>query len=717
MKKIVFLLAAMFISAMSFAQVSFWGTRIYSHWNEETQRYTEQKDTVVDVDWLLKYNQIDSFIIADSRFSATDKVLRIYKDNYTTEITFYSNYTNEYAQYGTYESKYTLDSIVWVPYPVIGIDGITWQYKDHLYKDTIVLPLRDSRHYNVPNDEYYMAFMPQYSVRPIPEYATFTNYSFEVENKNICDIKDISYHYSESGLGMPKYGFRYNIYPYAEGTTDVNVTIDGVSKKFTIVIAPKEGLPERTEETDQLFNKIYSRMIETGDCHPAGCGDLEALDEGTSSLTHMLSALNDMSSDQVYWIWGDVGIDQIRNNTWTPDNILINALFHRLYFNIYLCNAYLNREDATDPVRLAEVRFIRAYLYYQLLDLFGNVPIITNNADFYTAPQASRAQLYDFVVSELLEAEQSLASQKPDYYRVDKTAAWLLLSRVYLNSGVYAGRNDYSLAAQYAYKVLQSNYTLCSEYRRLFMGDNDTNGTQTEVIWALRQVGSEQSSYGGSMYFVVVFADGTENIGINTSWACANTRYQLLDLFSARNTTTTYTETIVNAGDDRALFSKTSYSWNYNTTGRTIHKWTNERTDEQAGTDSQWPDTDIPLFRLAEAYLNYAEAVLRGGAVQGDLSALDAVNAIRNRAHAHTLSEINLQTILDERGREFYAEGMRRPDLIRFNKYGGNTGYQWQYKGRSNNGTNFPAYMNLFPIPQDIRQKNPALIQNEGYTE
>jgi len=721
MKKLISFYAIIAFSLTASAQVAFWRTNVVSHWDNETQRYTEQKDIVSDVSCFLKYDQIKNIQVVTSQHSADEKALRLFlfidDFNYRQDIDLHYYYSNVNEQYGTFEYESTLDSIVWKPYPVIGIDEFFCWHNDRLYKDTLILPLRDYQHYNIPNDEYYLGSRTE-GVRPIPEYATVKNISIEVANKNICDIKDVTYHYTEFGLGAPKYGFRYNLYPYAEGTTDVTVTFDGVTKKFTVVIMPKETIPDAQQEADVLFDKIYSRMTETGDRHPTGYCDipLVGIDEGSTSLTRLVY-LNDLPTDQIYWVWRDADSWSLDHNNWTATNSLLHVLFHRLYFNIYLCNSYLHKKDVKDLVRIAEVRFIRAYLYAQLLDLFGNVPIVTDNADFYTAPQVSRAALYDFVVAELLAAEKDLAAEKEDYYRLDKSAAWLLLSRLYLNSEVYAGKNDFSLAAQYAYKVLQSNYSLCSEYRRLFMGDNDTNGAQNEIIWALRQVGSEQSSYGGSMTMVGTYADQVENMGISSPWYAANTRYQLLDLFSVRNTATSYTGTIVKAGDDRALFSKTSYYWNSNNTGRTVHKWTNERTDGQAGTDSYWPDTDIPLFRMAEAYLNYAEAVLRGGAIQGNLSALDAVNAIRTRAHANAFTEINLQTILDERGREFYAEGMRRPDLIRFNKFGGDTGYQWQYKGGANNGTDFPAYMNLYPIPQLILQMNPALIQNEGYSE
>jgi len=130
-------------------------------------------------------------------------------------------------------------------------------------------------------------------------------------------------------------------------------------------------------------------------------------------------------------------------------------------------------------------------------------------------------------------------------------------------------------------------------------------------------------------------------------------------------------------------------------------------------------DTDYPLFRLADAYLMYAEAVLRGG-TGGSLSqALTYVNQIRERAYGNTsgnitLSSLNLDFILDERARELYWEGHRRTDLIRFGKFTGGS-YLWAWKGNVKEGTATPSYRDLFPIPAADIAANPTLTQNPGY--
>ena len=120
-------------------------------------------------------------------------------------------------------------------------------------------------------------------------------------------------------------------------------------------------------------------------------------------------------------------------------------------------------------------------------------------------------------------------------------------------------------------------------------------------------------------------------------------------------------------------------------------------------------------MRKAEAYLIYAEATARQNGGKATSAGVDALNQIRLRAHASANSSYSLNDILDEWSREFYFEGLRRTCLIRFGKYGGNTDYQWSWKGGTYEGRDFPAYRNLFAIPTTDLTANSNLVQNPGY--
>ena len=122
---------------------------------------------------------------------------------------------------------------------------------------------------------------------------------------------------------------------------------------------------------------------------------------------------------------------------------------------------------------------------------------------------------------------------------------------------------------------------------------------------------------------------------------------------------------------------------------------------------------DIPFMRKAEAYLTYAEATLRAGGSQDE--ALKAVNELRARANTKLFTSIDLNKVLDEKSREFFFEGHRRTDLIRYGYFGGSTDYRWDWKGGSASGTSFDKNYNLLPIPASDLNVNPNLVQNPGY--
>jgi hypothetical protein len=139
-----------------------------------------------------------------------------------------------------------------------------------------------------------------------------------------------------------------------------------------------------------------------------------------------------------------------------------------------------------------------------------------------------------------------------------------------------------------------------------------------------------------------------------------------------------------------------------------------------SGGNPEFVDTDFPIFRLADAYLMYAEATLRGGTGGNAAQALTYVNALRTRAFNGasgniTAGQLTLNFILDERGRELYWECTRRTDLVRYGVFTGG-GYLWQWKGNAKDGVATAAHLNLFPLPAREIAGNPNLVQNPGYS-
>ena len=130
-------------------------------------------------------------------------------------------------------------------------------------------------------------------------------------------------------------------------------------------------------------------------------------------------------------------------------------------------------------------------------------------------------------------------------------------------------------------------------------------------------------------------------------------------------------------------------------------------------------DTDFPFFRLAEIYLNYAEAVVRGGSGGSSATALTYINNLRQRAYGNASGNIvsgdlTLPFLIDERAKELHWEAVRRTDLIRFGQFTEGT-YLWAWKGNTLNGQAVGAHRKLYPIPSADLVANPNLRQNDGY--
>ncbi|MGI8584415.1 MAG: RagB/SusD family nutrient uptake outer membrane protein, partial [Chitinophagaceae bacterium] len=431
--------------------------------------------------------------------------------------------------------------------------------------------------------------------------------------------------------------------------------------------------------------------------------------------------------------WDDQTIKDFHNLRFTSSDPFLLGLYSRLVYNVTIGNEYLRESsdeklashgitgtDATEIKKTrAEVRFLRAFNYWALIDIFGKSTFITESDVIGTAlpKQITRTELFTYVETELKAIDAELAPAKTiEYGRVDQAAAWALLARLYLNAGVYTGTARYTDAITYAKKVIGAGYVLKSGYPKLFMADNDKQ--KDEFIFAINCDGKKTQSYGNTTFLVhAPSGDDHDDYGVAGGWYGYRTTKQFVSLFADPT----------GATDQRAMFTNRSAPEITNVgdymQGIHVRKYRNIRSDGQPTSDAQnrdFADIDFPVFRLAEMYLIYAEAFLRGGSGADAVTALDYLNKIRFRAYGDTnagqvtAANLTLQTVLDERGRELYWEGHRRTDLVRYNLLTTGT-YLWQWKGGVASGTAVDAKYNLFPIPATVRTANPNLEQNPGY--
>jgi len=480
----------------------------------------------------------------------------------------------------------------------------------------------------------------------------------------------------------------------------------------------------------QVLAKLYAGLSLTGNSGPDGQGDIRGIDEGFSSYMRQYWQAQELSTDEAVIAWNDATIKDFHFMTWSSADVFLRALYYRIYFQITLCNEFI-RESAPEKLSergitgndateigyfRAEARFLRAMSYYHALDLYGNVPFVTeaDAVGAFLPRRITRGELFNYVESELKAIENDVKPAKSNEYgRADRAGAWALLSRLYLNAQVYTGSARYNEAIVYANKVIGATYSLINNWRYLFTADNNVTGAN-EVVFPITFDGSKSRTWGGTTYLVHAPICGTMNpasFGVDFGWGGIRTTKQFVAKFAGP------------AGDSRMNFYTSGQNLDINdigsaTDGYGIIKFTNKTSGGTDGSNPTWTDTDFPVFRLAEMYLNYAEAVLRGGT--GDaVTALNYVNLLRQRAYGNTSGNITsgqltLQFILDERARELHWEAVRRTDLIRYDQFTTGT-YLWAWKGNTFGGQAVGSYRNLYPIPSSDIIANPNLVQNPGY--
>ena len=330
----------------------------------------------------------------------------------------------------------------------------------------------------------------------------------------------------------------------------------------------------------------------------------------------------------------------------------------------------------------------------------------------------SRTEVFDFIESELKAIENELKAPKTNQYgRVDQAAAWALLSRLYLNAEVYTGNARWADCMTYAKKVIDNgSYTLVNDYNYLFLADNDTNGAQNENIFTANFDGLNSQTWAGSTFLVHAAIGGdmnAENYGVGSGWGGIRSTKALVEKFNGTATPpTSWT-------DKRAMFYTQGQEYEINSVsnfkhGYAITKYKNVTSAGVKGKDpgGNYVDTDVALIRLAEMYLNYAEAAFKTG---NQSDARTYLNRLRQRAGVSDLSSITEEEILNERARELYWEGFRRTDLIRFNRFTEGS-YLWPFKGGVAAGTAVNNFRKLYPIPANVVLASGGVIkQNTGY--
>ena len=524
-----------------------------------------------------------------------------------------------------------------------------------------------------------------------------------------------------------------------------------------------------TYTVEGLLAKQYATLGLTGQKGPAGSADLSG-DEGESGFIRTIFNLQELMTDETAWAYqADNAIAPITNFSWNSGNDRVNWAYQRLIFDITLYNQFIAEQSGSlSEDKIAEVRFLRALNYYYFLDLYRKAPFKLTFDDSLPTEKKGK-DLYDWLDNELttiepLMAEVGAYNNSQNFGRADRGAAYALHARLALNSEVYTDGQvkDYQKAIHYCNEIINSGkYDLSrvpkngySGYQQLFMGDNDCNPeAMQEIIFPIRQDGVKTESYAGTSYLInACNKAGMPYASTSDPWSCLFARVDLVKKFFPNgdipmaakedipeNATQekiiakdnekgiSTADVVAKAKDDRALFYMgvggcdgkvrtlvPGEAINDFMNGASIVKWSNIHADGSVQHHQKFSDTDFPVFRLAEIYLTRAEAKYRLNGSQEGLADIQYVQGRANRPVDQQATSVDEKTLIDEWCREFYMEGRRRSDLVRFGLFTGSK-YLWSFKGGVEKGSGIESFYDIYPIPGKEIQNNPNLHQNPKY--
>lgn len=306
---------------------------------------------------------------------------------------------------------------------------------------------------------------------------------------------------------------------------------------------------DNPEAYKQVLAKLYAGLAVSGQQGPAGDADIKGIDEGFGQYLRGLWYHQELPTDEAVIGWNDQTIKDFHAQNWSADDGFIFAFYSRIYYQISLCNEFMrqttdeklnergvdaNLKKEIDGYR-AEARFLRALSYWHALDLFRNVPFVTEKDPIgsFFPEQGDPLTVFNFIESELKDIENSIAPVRTNQYgRADQGAVWTLLAKLYLNAQVYTGTQKNTECLTYSKKVLNAGYTLETEFRNLFLADNHTS---KEIIFPIAFDGVHTRTWGGTTFIIRAGIGGSmlaSESGVVSGWSGTRTTRQIVEKFS-----------------------------------------------------------------------------------------------------------------------------------------------------------------------------------------
>ena len=429
--------------------------------------------------------------------------------------------------------------------------------------------------------------------------------------------------------------------------------------------------------------------------------------------------------------WYDGGKwNEMHFHTWNPSSELMNNSWNWGFNAIGSANLILKMyedlpESELKTQTLAEVKTMRAWYYYCMMDAFGNIPIVTTFDQNAAAPeQKTRAEVFQFIASEL---EENAPLLSPDvnaltYGRPTRWMAYTLLAKLYLNAVVYTGTPQWDKVVENCNKVIQSGKYDLEPAASYFAMFGPTNGPGSkEAIFSVPF--DAQKAKGNLLFNKVLHYGHRDTYKLTTNpWNGWTTTPAFFDKFDDADIRKAQWlrgqqknangENLVYAGVNVVLdpYYFPAFDLGGEDDKGRLAGARNVKYGPDPNAFENNANNDIIIYRYSDVLLMKAEAILRGSTLASTSEALDIVNSIRDRAFNNDptkrYSTLTLQNIYDERGRELVMEMTRRTDMIRFGTFDDPN----LFKGQTDLNK-----VKLFPIPTAAISSNPKLKQNFGY--
>lgn len=474
--------------------------------------------------------------------------------------------------------------------------------------------------------------------------------------------------------------------------------------------------------------------------------------------------MNELAADQLAWpVKGPHGYDdgkwiQYHYHTWTNMHAAIEDSWNLFFMGLGFCNdaiTNLEQRDAasmsiTEEARLAylaELKANRAYYYLGMLDLWGNVPIVTKVGEPEMPETNSRQEVFDFVESEILEVLDDLpllSQEQQNCGRLTRAAGYAMLATLYLNAEVWTGTARWDDCITYCDKLIKGEgggqngtMELDKDILTSFSRTNSTDSKENILVLAYDYLASgtycnwasdffhfnQKYIYGGTANGndgIVVIPSAYDAFADNdlrkSEWMLIGPQYDYETGEPVVGTSEYSGQPLVFVKEiKRFSEGNTEESTMYTGEENSGARFNKYRTG--ANGDPNYWGNDWVLYRLTEMYFNKAECLMRKNGGKATQEAVDLINTCRQRAFSaedweaakYTVATLTMDELLAERGREFIFEGKRRTDLIRFGKF--TTGEWWDHKATNDD------HLKIYPIPYQQTTLNPNLKQNEGYDQ